>query len=353
MSRNHDAESVLLAAQTAVNTKQKEIKRLAKKRTAIAKELRDLQVATVRSDTETGSGVDTAALKSGLEQGLYSTGTIARAAGKTAMSAHVDVTHVSSVADLAKLPVEALQSIPESEWRRLGSTIQAEVAKQSPEAAVAVGVAEDVAIKSIPHLSLVTRSIDLLASIPDAIEGDGNANSVVPDSTTTDPSTSTTTVTNTPGSTPFSLDTLFLSARQKVEKVVRRGMSQLGVPYAWGGGNVYGPTRGIRDGGVADSYGDYNKIGFDCSGLMVYAFAALGYNLPHYSGYQYTSGLQLPVSQMKRGDMIFYGPGGSQHVALYLGDGMMLEAPYSGEVVKVNPVRWDGMSPFVVRMVTS
>ena len=56
---------------------------------------------------------------------------------------------------------------------------------------------------------------------------------------------------------------------------------------------------------------------------------------------------------MKRGDMIFYGPGGSQHVALYLGDGMMLEAPYSGEVVKVNPVRWDGMSPFVVRMVTS
>ena len=104
---------------------------------------------------------------------------------------------------------------------------------------------------------------------------------------------------------------------------------------------------------MADSYGDYNKIGFDCSGLMVYAFAALGYNLPHYSGYQYTSGLQLPVSQMKRGDMIFYGPGGSQHVALYLGDGMMLEAPYSGEVVKVNPVRWDGMSPFVVRMVTS
>ena len=111
VSRNHDAETVLLAAQTAVNTKQKEIKRLAKKRTAIAKELRDLQVAAVRSDTETGSGVDTAALQAGLEQGLYSTGTIARAAGKTAMSAHVDVTHVSSVADLAKHPVEALQSL--------------------------------------------------------------------------------------------------------------------------------------------------------------------------------------------------------------------------------------------------
>lgn len=353
VSRNHDAESVLLAAQTAVNSKQQEIKRLTKKRTAIAKELRDLQIDAVRSDTETGAGVDTAALQAGIEQGLYSTGTIARAAGRTAMSAHVDVTHVSSVADLAKLPVEALQSIPESEWRRLGSTVQAEVAKQSPEAAVAVGVAEEVAIKSIPHLSVVTRSIDLLASVPDAIEGDGSASSVIPDASATGPLSSTTTVTNTPQSAPFTLDTLFLSARQKVEKVVRRGMSQLGVPYAWGGGNVYGPTRGIHDGGVADSYGDYNKIGFDCSGLMVYAFAALGYNLPHYSGYQYTSGLQLPVSQMKRGDMVFYGPGGSQHVALYLGDGMMLEAPYSGEVVKVSPVRWDGMAPFVVRMVTS
>ena len=353
VSRNHDAESVLLAAQTSVNSKQQEIKRLTKKRTAIAKELRDLQIDAVRSDTETGAGVDTAALQAGIEQGLYSTGTIARAAGRTAMSAHVDVTHVSSVADLAKLPVEALQSIPESEWRRLGSTVQAEVAKQSPEAAVAVGVAEEVAIKSIPHLSVVTRSIDLLASVPDAIEGDGSASSVIPDASATGPLSSTTTVTNTPQSAPFTLDTLFLSARQKVEKVVRRGMSQLGVPYAWGGGNVYGPTRGIHDGGVADSYGDYNKIGFDCSGLMVYAFAALGYNLPHYSGYQYTSGLQLPVSQMKRGDMVFYGPGGSQHVALYLGDGMMLEAPYSGEVVKVSPVRWDGMAPFVVRMVTS
>ncbi|MFF0813810.1 NlpC/P60 family protein [Rhodococcus sp. NPDC003318] len=129
-------------------------------------------------------------------------------------------------------------------------------------------------------------------------------------------------------------------------------MSQLGVTYAWGGGDENGPTLGIRDGGVADSYGDYNKVGFDCSGLMIYAFAGIGISLPHYTGYQYTAGEQVPSSQMKRGDMVFYGPNASQHVALYLGNGEMIEAPQSGSVVKVSPLRWDGMTPYVVRMVS-
>ena len=137
-----------------------------------------------------------------------------------------------------------------------------------------------------------------------------------------------------------------------IETVIDRGMSQLGVQYAWGGGDENGPTLGIRDGGVADSYGDYRKVGFDCSGLMIYAFAGIGISLPHYSGYQYTAGEQVDSSDMKRGDMIFYGSGGSQHVALYLGNDQMLEAPQSGSHVKVSPVRSDGMTPYVVRMVS-
>jgi peptidoglycan DL-endopeptidase RipA len=137
-----------------------------------------------------------------------------------------------------------------------------------------------------------------------------------------------------------------------VETVIDRAMSQLGVPYAWGGGDETGPTLGIRDGGVADSYGDFNKIGFDCSGLMIYAFAGIGISLPHYTGYQYTAGEQVPSSQMKRGDMVFYGPNASQHVGLYLGNGEMIEAPQSGSVVKVSPLRWDGMTPYVVRLVS-
>ena len=52
---------------------------------------------------------------------------------------------------------------------------------------------------------------------------------------------------------------------------------------------------------------------------------------------------------MRRGDMIFYGPNASQHVAMYLGDGQMLEAPYTGSVVKISPVRTSGMTPYVTR----
>ncbi|WP_254699181.1 NlpC/P60 family protein [Rhodococcus sp. SGAir0479] len=143
-----------------------------------------------------------------------------------------------------------------------------------------------------------------------------------------------------------------VSGGDAIETAIDRGMSQLGVPYAWGGGNASGPTLGIRDGGVADSFGDYNKVGFDCSGLMIYAFAGAGISLPHYTGYQYTAGTQVPVSEMRRGDMIFYGPNASQHVALHLGDGQMLEAPQSGSVVTVSPVRWGGMTPYAVRMVS-
>lgn len=140
-------------------------------------------------------------------------------------------------------------------------------------------------------------------------------------------------------------------AGSSIEAVIARALSKIGLPYAWGGGNASGPTRGIRDGGVADRYGDYNKIGFDCSGLMIYAFAGV-MSLPHYSGYQYTSGRQVPLSQMRRGDMLFYGgPGGIHHVALYLGGGQMVEAPQSGLRVRVAPVRYGGLMPYATRLI--
>jgi cell wall-associated NlpC family hydrolase len=136
-----------------------------------------------------------------------------------------------------------------------------------------------------------------------------------------------------------------------VERVIQRAMSQVGVEYAWGGGDSSGPTGGVRDGGVADLHGDFNKVGFDCSGLMVYAFAAAGIDLDHYSGYQYSAGRQVPVSQAQRGDLLFWqSDGTTHHVALYLGGGKMLEAPYSGSAVRVVPVRYDGIAPFAVRL---
>ncbi|MBV9921621.1 MAG: C40 family peptidase [Pseudonocardia sp.] len=136
-----------------------------------------------------------------------------------------------------------------------------------------------------------------------------------------------------------------------VGRVIDRAMSQLGVQYAWGGGNGRGPTLGVRDGGVADAFGDFHRVGFDCSGLMIYAFAGAGVSLPHYSGYQYTSGRQVPVGARQPGDMLFYSEGGAiGHVALYVGNGNMIEAPYSGSAVRLVPMRTAGLMPFVTRM---
>jgi cell wall-associated NlpC family hydrolase len=128
-----------------------------------------------------------------------------------------------------------------------------------------------------------------------------------------------------------------------IEHVISRAQSQIGVPYSWGGGNAAGKSRGI-DGGA-------NTVGFDCSGLVLYAFAGAGINLPHYSGSQYNMGRKIPVAQMRRGDVLFWGPNGSQHVAIYLGNNQMIEAPYTGSFVKVSPVRTSGMTPFAVRYI--
>ena len=135
----------------------------------------------------------------------------------------------------------------------------------------------------------------------------------------------------------------YVYGAQASEYVIRRAMSQMGVPYSWGGGTATGPSNGIDSGA--------GTVGFDCSGLILYAFAGVGIKLPHYSGSQYNMGRKIPSSQMRRGDVIFYGPGGSQHVTLYLGQGQMLEAPYTGSNVKISPVRTSGMTPFVVRYI--
>jgi cell wall-associated NlpC family hydrolase len=137
-----------------------------------------------------------------------------------------------------------------------------------------------------------------------------------------------------------------------VQSVINRAMAQLGVRYSWGGGNSQGPTVGIRDGGVADTYGDYLKVGFDCSGLMVYAFSrAIGYSLPHYSGFQYNSGRKVPLAEKRPGDMLFWGNAGDiHHVALYIGGEQMIEAPYSGAAVRVTAVRYTEIMPYAVRV---
>ncbi|WP_220020607.1 NlpC/P60 family peptidoglycan-binding protein RipD [Mycobacterium tuberculosis] len=127
--------------------------------------------------------------------------------------------------------------------------------------------------------------------------------------------------------------------QQATDVVIARGLSQRGVPFSWAGGGINGPTRGTGTG--------INTVGFDASGLIQYAYAGAGLKLPRSSGQMYKVGQKVLPQQARKGDLIFYGPEGTQSVALYLGKGQMLEV---GDVVQVSPVRTNGMTPYLVRV---
>ena len=145
------------------------------------------------------------------------------------------------------------------------------------------------------------------------------------------------------GGSPTALAGGRVRGPQAIEYVIARGGSQRGVPYSWGGGAINGPSEGVDH--------DAGMVGYDCSGFTRYAFAGVGVQIPKYSGDQYTAGRHVPPSQAKRGDLIFWGPGGSQHVAIYLGNGQMLEASSAAGQVTVSPVRTAGMTPYVTRII--
>jgi cell wall-associated NlpC family hydrolase len=101
-------------------------------------------------------------------------------------------------------------------------------------------------------------------------------------------------------------------------EVVRVAQEYLGIPYVYG---------------AADP-----RVGFDCSGLVMYCYAQIGITLPHYSGYQQNMGVPVPMNALIPGDLVFIGYPVSHHVALYYGGGLVIEAPHTGDVVKYSSV---------------
>ena len=105
---------------------------------------------------------------------------------------------------------------------------------------------------------------------------------------------------------------------------------------------------GTRDGcfGLCQVHQDWTTTGFDCSGLTLYAWAQAGVALAHGSYDQVNQGHQLPYNQAQPGDLLFWGGSEIHHVALYLGpingQHYMVEAPQSGDHVKVSVVRTGG-----------
>ncbi|MEZ0070100.1 cell wall-associated NlpC family hydrolase [Streptacidiphilus sp. MAP12-20] len=139
-------------------------------------------------------------------------------------------------------------------------------------------------------------------------------------------------------------DTADTLERLRGFQAVQSALAELGVPYAWGGGSLVGPTLGFCDGTngyLGDACLADHTIGFDCSGLVRYAwYQASGgaVILPHYSAGQ--AQLGHPVTDRRAllpGDLLFFAePGGRiHHVGLYLGGGAMIHAEHTGTRVTV------------------
>ena len=98
----------------------------------------------------------------------------------------------------------------------------------------------------------------------------------------------------------------------------------LGIPYRWGGADPI--------------------TGFDCSGLAMYVYAQLGIHLTHYTGSQWYEGARVPPSMLEPGDLVFFEPSGDgpQHEGIYIGGGRFIQAPHTGDVVKITSLMDSG-----------
>ena len=114
---------------------------------------------------------------------------------------------------------------------------------------------------------------------------------------------------------------------------INAAMGYLGTPYVWAGESA---------------------AGLDCSGLTMVSYAAAGVELTHSSRVQYGEGSLVPLDAAQPGDLVFWSSDGSQsgiyHVAIYLGDDMMIEAPTFGMTVRVTSMRYSGVMPYAVRL---
>lgn len=101
-------------------------------------------------------------------------------------------------------------------------------------------------------------------------------------------------------------------------QALRKAMTRIGSAYVWG---AAGPST------------------FDCSGLVVWAYAQVGITLPHYTGYLWNSGVHVSRSQLRPGDLVFFFPD-IGHVGIYVGGGTMLDAPTYGIPVGIHSIFW-------------
>ena len=179
--------------------------------------------------------------------------------------------------------------------------------------------AQNAIVISAPHAGLASLAEAAKRVIPHSAEVEPLMTQVTAGVTTTEATAagvaSGTTSAGTPGSSGAALSETTVSA------MLSAALTRRGMPYIWG---AAGPAS------------------FDCSGLVQWSFAQAGMRMPRVAADQARTGPAVPVSQLQPGDLLFYhtdptDPGYISHVAIYLGNGLMIQAPQPGQNVEVVP----------------
>jgi cell wall-associated NlpC family hydrolase len=136
------------------------------------------------------------------------------------------------------------------------------------------------------------------------------------------------------------------ATKKQGKRAVKWAKKQLGVPYSWAGGDFHGPTLGTVN--EQGNPAGLHTVGFDCSGLALFAWAHAGFRLDHYTGYQYLEGHQIDLDKLRPGDLVFFAknvnnPLTIHHVGIYVGHGKMIDAPHTGAVVRYDKVFVPGL----------
>ena len=231
-------------------------------------------------------------------------------------AARVQVAKVKAKVDAqrqaANAAVDAQQKILSKVNGELDALLKAEQARRAAAAAAAARAAqarlaaEQAAYAAAhPHAAHVSRPA-------------AHTNTAGADPSSTDPTTADT------GSSSGSSDTGSSGntsadppVGQGADAAIAAAQSVLGVRYTWGGASPSG--------------------GFDCSGLVMWAWEHGGVSLPHSSAAMYSSSRRIPLSEMEPGDLVFYGSP-VHHVALYIGGGQIIHAPHTWSYVQVASV---------------
>jgi cell wall-associated NlpC family hydrolase len=246
------------------------------------------------------------------------------------------------IAYMGGVPLTEITTIPFSSTNDAAATSEYQQVAIANTAAVAAAYEAEARTLAAQDATLVATETKVQADLTDIAKAQQSAvaaastqqASLVALSTGNDPSAPIYLAAQTAGQNAVDADKTSPPIPPALNAAIWAAASQVGVPYVWGGETPLPAAN----------------AGFDCSGLVQWAYGQAGIALPRTAQQQHDAVTAVPAAQAQPGDLVFWNDGTTsvQHVAIYVGAGIVLEAPSTGSVVSYAPLWPTGLVGFGV-----